>query len=466
MSKSPRICLIIDNPLRDLDGVVLLAWQLARQGAECFLVPMYTQGFDVAALQPDVVVANYVRRNNMDLLKQYKHAGVRVVVLDTEGAISRSAEHYARMVGVSNCSEFVDLYCVWGDEQRNAFISQGVMPAERVRVTGCPRYDFCAPKWRPALAPSGELPGFVLINTNFPVVSPRFSSGTKGELEVWKRVGIDANFANQFAIDSQQAFEYVRAVCGRLASDYPSVRFVLRPHPFESIAAYQVLEQHPNFKIRQSGSVLGWLKDASLLLHQNCSTAIEAVMLDKDPVSMEWFNTPALAMPSPRKVSHLASSYDDLGACIESTAKGEMLAITPECAEARKHILHTQYAGADGDSAVRTAAYLLELCGSRPIPSKMRVGPSIRGQVVEAVRKALGFKRFQQLRQVVRRGTAAHYAAKVFTEQQVNEAIARIAAASGSSSDVHADVFISPNVWHGTRHGSGSVVRVSSVSSK
>lgn len=463
MKKSPRICLIVDNPLRDLDGVALLAWQLARQGAECFLVPMYTQGFDVPALQPDVVVANYVRRNNLDLLKQYKRAGMRVAVLDTEGAISRSAELYAHMVGMSGCKDFVDLYCVWGDEQRDAFIAQGVMPAERVRVTGCPRYDFCAPKWRPALAPSGESPGFVLINTNFPVVNPRFSSGTKGELKIWKRVGVDADWAAQFATDSRQAFESMLAICDRLANDFPGVQFVLRPHPFEDLAAYQTLEQRPNFKVRQSGTVLGWLHDACLLLHQNCSTAVEAVMLDKSPVSLEWFNTPALAMPSPTRVSCLAANYGDLRTCVLRATTGQAPETTAECVEARQSILHGQYAGADGDSAARTAAYLLALCDDTPVPSQRGDGPSIRGRVVAAVRKGLGFKRFQQVRSVLYSGAAEYYAAKAFTAQQVGDAFARIAAASRITGVVRAEALTSTDLQQSIRRGSGAVVRVSAL---
>ena len=56
--KSPCVCLIVDNPLRDLDGLVLLGWQLARRGVDAWLVPMHEQSIDVRAIGADLVLVN------------------------------------------------------------------------------------------------------------------------------------------------------------------------------------------------------------------------------------------------------------------------------------------------------------------------------------------------------------------------------------------------------------------------
>ncbi|WP_423169349.1 hypothetical protein, partial [Stenotrophomonas maltophilia] len=66
MPRPPKLCIVVDNPLRDLDGMVLLAWHVAQLGAEAWLVPMYEQGFDVSAIDADFVLLNYVRSNNRD----------------------------------------------------------------------------------------------------------------------------------------------------------------------------------------------------------------------------------------------------------------------------------------------------------------------------------------------------------------------------------------------------------------
>ena len=60
---SPRICLVVDHPDRDLDGLVLLATRLAGLGAEAFLVPLYHL-YEIPFLAPDFVVLNYLRPSN------------------------------------------------------------------------------------------------------------------------------------------------------------------------------------------------------------------------------------------------------------------------------------------------------------------------------------------------------------------------------------------------------------------
>ena len=76
-----RICLIIDNPLRDIDGICLIAWHLSQIGHEVFITPMYDQVYDVFALKPDLVLSNYARANNFELLKQFYNLGIKVIML-------------------------------------------------------------------------------------------------------------------------------------------------------------------------------------------------------------------------------------------------------------------------------------------------------------------------------------------------------------------------------------------------
>src|SRR6202012_5957351 len=149
--EKPHVCLVVDNPLRDLEGLVLLGRELARRGATATLVPMYEQGFDVPALRPDLVLLNYTRPNNADLIKSYKRAGILVGVLDTEGIRGKNPDQFAKMVKTVGCTELVDLYCVWGQAQHAAFLRHGTVPEKLLHATGCPRYDFCAVPWRTAL---------------------------------------------------------------------------------------------------------------------------------------------------------------------------------------------------------------------------------------------------------------------------------------------------------------------------
>src|SRR3546814_4959371 len=68
-----------------------------------------------------------------------------VGVLETEGVGGRSIAEYRQLVSTTGCARFLDLYCFWGRKQSAALIEGGVISASIAAVTGCPRYDFCAP---------------------------------------------------------------------------------------------------------------------------------------------------------------------------------------------------------------------------------------------------------------------------------------------------------------------------------
>ena len=116
-----KVCLIVDNPLRDLEGLILVAWHLAQKDIVCYIVPMYYQAFDVIALKPDIVIVNYLRPNNVNLLLRYKKENIKVCILDTEGSPGRDLSKFANFIFQIKERELVDIYCLWGIDQYNVF---------------------------------------------------------------------------------------------------------------------------------------------------------------------------------------------------------------------------------------------------------------------------------------------------------------------------------------------------------
>lgn len=432
MNEVPRVCLIVDNPLRDLEGLILLGWHLAQQGVDAFLVPMYTQAFDVSALKPDMVLANYVRPNNADLLKTYREAGILVGVLDTEGAAGKTSDDYAHMVERMRCGDYVDLYCVWGRSQFEAFRRHHTVPPETLRLTGCPRYDFCATPWRAALPVPKDVSDYVLVNTNFPVVNPRFSKNAGSEYRSMVQVGFDESFARQFVVDARIARQAVVEVMERLARSRPDLTFVLRPHPFENADAYKALLRFPNCQVRQEGTSIEWINGARLLLHQNCSTALEAVMLGKEPISLEWFNTPALSVPSSSAVSLKAQNYDAAASLIDAIVTGRPLAPDSECLRAREKLIEDLYYSIDGRSAARAAAAIIEAIETKrakngAISTKRRFRKSPRSMLLRYARGMLGYQTYEAIRGRMTNEMLEHRRhAKFFSVEEVGAVLNRI----------------------------------------
>ena len=62
-----------------------------------------------------------------------------------------------------------------------------------------------------------------------------------------------------------------------IAEAFPDMRIVVRPHPVEKHAAWEeIAARHDNVELAQEGNVLPWLLAARALIHNGCTTGVEA----------------------------------------------------------------------------------------------------------------------------------------------------------------------------------------------
>jgi surface carbohydrate biosynthesis protein len=388
-----RIGWVVDHPKRDLAGSVLAAYQLASRGASVAIVPMYEQGVDVPRLGLDTLVVNYARDANLDLMRSFAKAGLALHVLDTEGGVlaekgGNSPPAMAAYVRNSGYADILSGYFFWGGRLHAAFNDNKTMPSDRLHLTGCPRFDFAAPRWRTLL--DGKRRGYLLVNANFPLVNSRFSAKPGAEREAMVRAGWDGAYVDRFLADLKQVFANYLVEIGRLAAARPDRAILVRPHPFESEEVYRAaLTQHSNVVVDGAGSVLDMIQNAAAIIHLNCGTAIEAVLLEKLPIQLEYLNTEATAGHArlPARVSRAVMSFDELLAVIdrldEETAKFDFAGVHAANIEAF-------FYRNDGAAAERVADIVLRpndrrqpfvslgsaLRGSRPNPS---LGQIVKG---------------------------------------------------------------------------------------
>jgi surface carbohydrate biosynthesis protein len=357
--------------------LLLVARRLASQGAEVLLVPMSVQGYDVPSFQPHVILLNYIRTNNIGRLIEYKRRGFFVAVLDTEGAAGKTLADYARMVGRMSPALWVDHYYLWGEAQRVEFLKAGVMAEDKVFLTGAPRYDFAVPPLRSAIpAPLGG-EAYALITTNFQLVNPRYSKGVRQERQVLARVWADKQYIENLVSEGVRAMNLFIDAIGRLASAFPNQLFVVRPHPFESDAPYLERLQYPNIRVRRDGSSLPWIRDCHFLVHLNSSTALEAVLLGRIPVSLDWLVTPTLRLAGPSDVSVRLKGVDELISVSRDLFAGRGLSQDEDRRLAVERLIPPVYGPVDGKSAKRVADLLLNLADKKDhLPGKNSVGPS------------------------------------------------------------------------------------------
>ena len=399
-----RIAIIVDNPRRDLRGLVLLACQFARHGARVYLVPMYQQGYDLPLLAPDLVVVNYARESNRGLLETYRDLGYRVAVLDTEGGVLSetgldSPNNWASSIRSAGYATLVNDYCFWGEEVHRAFVAHSGLSAAALAVTGCPRYDICIEPWAALLDYSRR--DFILVNTNFSAINPAFTRSANMERQIFRDQGWDAAYVDALFTELQAVFpRYLDAIAG-IARALPERVIQVRPHPFESDRIYKErFAGLGNVVIDGEGDIFNTIHGADCIVHLNCGSAIDAVRMGKTPITMEFLNSDVLRRhaPLPSRISCPAASPEDL---VTLAADQTQRAIRFDNTAARL-VIESWYHMSDGKAAERVAKFLLSRLEGAPRNARSGIGASLRGgrprasgkQILQGAISLLGGSRF------------------------------------------------------------------------
>lgn len=289
-----RIAFIVDQPQRDLPGIILIATKLSCEGHICYLIPMNIQYGEVFSLMPDVLVVNYLRRANESKIQMYLEAGIQVAVLDTEGGILFDFDAYE--LGLAQDPKIrqgISCYFCWGPDlfehakQRNWFTS------EQVFVSGTPRFDFYAEPWKdaefwPIPTEFANNDPYVLINGTFTLANPRYQSCEK-EIELLKRQGLSPEFIEYRLNHEKKALTGMVELTNKLATQFTNLTFVFRPHPFEESNTYQsLLVNKSNIKLVNDGDIRSWLKHARIVIQRGSTTAIEAVLSGIKVLEPAW----------------------------------------------------------------------------------------------------------------------------------------------------------------------------------
>ena len=319
-----RIGFTVDNPKRDLKGLIITSKHLIENGHDVVLFPMKYVSIDSVLSQLEIMIFNYIRPNNINLIKKLSSLGVKIYILDTEGGVISesgldSPNNWAKSFKNLEYYKYVDGYFFWGERLFNAFKKHSGLEEEKLYLTGCPRYDQCHERWFSIQEPRHI--DHVLINTNFSSINPKFSKSIEEEKLVMIDTGWEQAYVNNLFNDmSKTLVKFINEI-KKIANTIPNQKFVVRPHPFENKKKY--VDAFSNFKniiIDDGGDIFDALLGAKCILHLNCGTSIDSYLSRVPPISIEYLNTSFLIKhtPLPSSTSYLVHSLNKLEEVISS----------------------------------------------------------------------------------------------------------------------------------------------------
>jgi len=358
MLRKKKVLIVVDNPTRDLNASILLASQLLQHQFDVFLTPLNQLVSDTFKLLPDHVILNYLRENNQRYVKQLLKNRISWSVLDTEGAVfaninnGKTNSYTTSIIKDEELRRKTLLFFVWGTDLLKTLKAQSFYSHASLKLTGSPRIDLLHPKYRPLVEErKSDFPnGYILINTSFSLINPKFQSSEREQSELINKFGYEPGFLSKLVQSEKEAMERYISLTEELCLKLPETQFVLRPHPFESLEPYRrALGRFTNLTIKCEGPIEQWLSNAKAVIHYECSTAIEAALINKPVLSLRE-EMSLRSVKEAKRVTHFVADSSEMVSAIRKIQSGDL---GFEKKSEREQVIESLYYKFDGESNKR-----------------------------------------------------------------------------------------------------------------
>lgn len=314
----------VENQVRELDAKLLLACVAAERGFPVVLGSRTYVNFAMPGLARGVFLAKSLRSLSRLMLGFVRDLGHHVVAWDEESLVRFDApEEYYAWRYAPDTFAVLDRLFAWGEDDASFFSAYPARGHAPIHVTGNPRIDLLRREVRGYFAPEvaalrARYGDFILVNTNFSFVNNFVTDlnlvGVDGEVSRTGR-GMSRPFAGAMAAHQAAIFEHFRRLMPQLAATFSAHTVVLRPHPSENHALWrELMSGLPNVVVAHEGNVVPWLMAARVLLHNGCTTAVEAAVLETPAVTYQPVAAARHDYALPNGLSHRA---DDPAAVCE-----------------------------------------------------------------------------------------------------------------------------------------------------
>jgi hypothetical protein len=155
--------------------------------------------------------------------------------------------------------------------------------------------------------------------------------------------------------------EHFKRLIPELSRALPGLRIVVRPHPSESHDLWHETAMGlDDVEIANEGNVYPWLMACEAVIHNGCTTAVEATILGTPAIAYQPIRDAVYDMVLPNSLSHQAADSKDTEKTLRSILSGELGARDdPEVRE----ILAAHLEALDGRLAADRVVDVLEAAG-------------------------------------------------------------------------------------------------------
>jgi surface carbohydrate biosynthesis protein len=290
----PTLLIPVELQVRELEPKLLLACVAANRGFTSVIGPRREMHFYIPSYRKSIYLSKSTTSASNNVFRHMKRLGYEIVVWDEEALVALPQKFYFRHRLSSEALVYVSHLFAWGEENAKLWRNYPQMPEEiPIHITGNPRGDLLRAELKGYYQKEVETlrqtyGDFLLINTNFNLVNAYYPemnmlmpSPIAGEAPLLTRrsisLGLDREYAEGFTAYKWAILEDFEKLIPALEKSFPDYTIVIRPHPAEKQEVYKKLAAKcKRVQVVHKGNVVPWLLAARALIHNGCTTGIEA----------------------------------------------------------------------------------------------------------------------------------------------------------------------------------------------
>mgnify|MGYP001229207356 CR=1 FL=1 len=280
-----NILIPIEISSRELYYKVYLSKKLSELGFNCFLGRKAYIDFLINELRNFIYLdKGYHKKNSDDLYKRIKKNKGLIISLDEEGVLDFRKSEVLKGRYSDELFKIADLIFFWGEKQKKTFCRSHDQKKKSI-VSGHPRFQMLKPDYqnlyyKEVLKIKNKHKSFILVNTNMGV-----GNNIKGDDFVRQNYKDRINKIDDLILNDKLKLKSYIDMISELSKVIDN-KIILRPHPEEDLATYlKSFVKLKNVDVIYDGSVIPWILASDIMIHPDCSTAIESLFIGKKPLS-------------------------------------------------------------------------------------------------------------------------------------------------------------------------------------
>lgn len=397
--KKPTLHIIMEIKSRELEGRTLLALEAATRGFQVIIGHKsdVIEGIKKGILPSGIYFEKSLSRGKeTKLLNALKTNNILVSQDEEGGLLDRTFDRFLTIRSSPETVDMADAIFCWGNHDFEAWQRHYPDSSHKIFITGSPRVDY----WRQDFKAyfkrkidsiKYEYKNFILVSSNF--ASANSYLNLEEQIAQGKRNGSISTaedeliFKNKAIANRQMFFKFVELI-NYIAEKHQDTCFVVRPHPAEKISGWESnIKNTKNIQVVFEGGISSWVHASTAVLHNGCTTGIEAYVSGVPAIAYVPFESLA-NREIPNKLSIECNTKNDVSKVLSCILRGECL--NDHRTLENNHLIRNRFVNVDNTTAVES---IVDTLKTFDVPLAMPIKIGITGKIIGVRKKTHLFLR-------------------------------------------------------------------------